>query len=319
MLSQNELDAHGEPYITGQWFYLERCIKWLKKYNITAIIDLHAAPGSQNPWDNSGHQTDKVDWGTGDTINRTLDVIERLAIGIAQWENSLETSHTVVGLELLNEPFPERLQGGLGVVRDYYLRAYPVVRRHLPAHKYRVIIEMAFCLQCWGDFMQPPQYQNVFLDLHIYQCFDSGLRAAPYEQHLTVACNSVPPVMDAQTLPTFVGEWSVAFKEESGWAQYEPYPNATDMRHFMLQFALSQMKVYGSFFFWNFKTETAPMWDYFLGVEGGWLPSKLDSIGKELVCGGHSSSSLPLATTTSGTPSTELPSETVSPNETPMK
>lgn len=51
-LSQEELDAHGEPYITGQWPYVVRFMKWLKKYNIKVFMDLHAAPGSQNGWDN---------------------------------------------------------------------------------------------------------------------------------------------------------------------------------------------------------------------------------------------------------------------------
>jgi hypothetical protein len=104
---------------------------------------------------------------------------------------------------------------------------------------------------------------------------DPGLWGVPYSTHIDISCTSHAAFVESQTLPVFVGEWSVAYKLDSGNAAWEPFPNGTDQQQFMLQFALTQMKVYGSYFFWNFKTETAPMWDYFLGVENGWLPSPL--------------------------------------------
>jgi hypothetical protein len=51
-----------------------------------------------------------------------------------------------------------------------------------------------------------------------------------------------------------------------------------EQQQFMKQLAVSQMRSYGSFFFWNFKTESAPMWDYFLGLKNGWLPANLPSL-----------------------------------------
>lgn len=43
-----------------------------------AILDLHAVPGSQNGFDNSG-RAGAIGWGQGDTMNRTFDILERLA------------------------------------------------------------------------------------------------------------------------------------------------------------------------------------------------------------------------------------------------
>jgi len=279
MMTQEELDSSNEYYITGQWPVLTRCVQWLKKYNIKAIIDLHGAPGSQNGWDNSGQLLPWLSppgWGQGDTVNRTIDILERLAINILGLESNTNTSEVVVGLELLNEAFSWGIQGGLDTVKDYYLRAYPVVRRHLAPEKYMIIIEQAFSPFGWIGFMNTSEYSNVVLDLHIYQCFDDGLRRASYSTHLDVTCEAHKNIVDSQTLPTVVGEWAVAFKMESAIANHEPYPNQEQIE-FMTQFALVQMEVFGSHFFWNFKTESAPMWDYFLGVNGGWLPSHLPS------------------------------------------
>jgi len=269
VLTQEELDARSEHYITGQLHYLTRGIQWLKKYNIKCIIDLHGAPGSQNGWDNSG-QLGPALWGQMDTVNRTVGVIEKLAIFIRTLEEDNSTSDTVVGLELMNEAAPWAIAGGLDTVKSYYLQAYPVVRQHLPASKYIVMIEEAFSPFDWVDFMKSSEYENVVLDVHLYQCFDGSWREASYDKHLNVTCQVHQNMVASQTLPTVVGEWSVAFKVESNFANAEPYPNAEEIT-FMRDFAVAQMQVFGSHFFWNFKCESAPMWDYALGMKGGWL------------------------------------------------
>jgi len=275
MMTQEELEAKEEPYLTGQWPVLVRALQWAKKYNLKAIIDLHAAPGSQNGWDNSGRQG-MVNWGTGDTVNRTLELLERLAMGILQLEMDNTTSGVVIGLEVMNEAFPYKMHGGIDTVVDHYIRSYPIVRRHLPASKYWFVIEGAFSEPHWVNFMASPEYEKVYLDIHVYHCFDDGLRRAPYATHLDITCNQDSLKVPSQTLPTFVGEWSVAWKVESNFAAGEPFPTE-DQQQFMREFCLSQMKVYGSFFWWNFKTEHAPMWDYFLGVDNGWIPLHLPS------------------------------------------
>ena len=38
----------------GQRFYLRRLVKWADEVGLKVLIDLHAAPGSQNGFDNSG-------------------------------------------------------------------------------------------------------------------------------------------------------------------------------------------------------------------------------------------------------------------------
>lgn len=60
VMDQAECDYYQEPWILGDYPYLVKALQWVKKYNLqgkrkrslifVAIIDMHAAPGSQNPW-----------------------------------------------------------------------------------------------------------------------------------------------------------------------------------------------------------------------------------------------------------------------------
>jgi len=51
-----------------------------RKYKLGVIIDLHAAPGSQNPWEHSSSRDGTQEWGTTDAnIAQTVQVIEFLA------------------------------------------------------------------------------------------------------------------------------------------------------------------------------------------------------------------------------------------------
>ena len=52
-MTQEELTMYEEPFIDGGWDYLERCIRWASQYKMKVLIDLHCAPGSQNPWPHS--------------------------------------------------------------------------------------------------------------------------------------------------------------------------------------------------------------------------------------------------------------------------
>lgn len=51
-----------------------------RKYGLKVIIDLHAAPGSQNPWEHSANRDGFQEWGkTHDNIQQTVAVIDFLA------------------------------------------------------------------------------------------------------------------------------------------------------------------------------------------------------------------------------------------------
>jgi len=277
VMNQTELDSYQEPYLIGGWSYFVRAVKWAKMYNMKVVVDLHSAPGHQNPWQHSGRAY-HANWGKGDSINRTLDILERLSIRIKNFENDSTLSGVVDGIGILNEPYPDSIAGGLWTVKSFYKKAYPVIRRHLPADKYKYIIDAAFSMDAWNNFMSESNYSNVVLDLHRYQCFDPYLQIAPWSLHWNISCRIDAYPSHPQTLPSIVGEWSVGYKVAAEWAWAEPFPSTAE-QIWLKRYGLAQMFAYErtsmGWFFWNFKTETAPMWNYLLGVEHGWLPCSL--------------------------------------------
>jgi hypothetical protein len=174
------------------------------------------------------------------------------------------------------------IPGGVEVVKDYYVRAYRVARNYLTPQRYAIIIEMAFTIN-WVGFMSEPEYENVILDMHLYQCFEAGLRMMNFEQHLHFTCeNHQNQWLGIQTLPVFVGEWSLCYKTEADGSYTEPYPN-TQEREFMWKFMLAQLQVYSGrnsmgFFFWNFRTESSAMWDWQMGLQGRWAPNAMPAL-----------------------------------------
>ncbi len=46
--------AHRYPFVTGGIEVLDRALDWAHEFVLTVIIDLHAAPGCQNGFDNGG-------------------------------------------------------------------------------------------------------------------------------------------------------------------------------------------------------------------------------------------------------------------------
>jgi glucan 1,3-beta-glucosidase len=279
VMTNEELDHYDEPWIIGDWAYLLRGIQWAKKYNLKMAIDLHNAPGGQNPWQHAG-RSNTVKWGTGDTVNRTLDILERLVSRIAALENDNSTSGVVTAIGVLNEPFAWKLTGGIDTVQNYYLMAYDVVRKHLSAEKYLVIIDGAFSWNAFNGFMSDSKYQNVAVDLHRYQCFDPLLSVMSWNGHLNFTCTREKFGLPNITLPVLMGEWSLSWYMENDFGPRPPPPTNPAEQLFLKRFAMAQMNTYESgnslgWFFWNFKTEGAPLWNYILGVQKGWLPCNL--------------------------------------------
>ncbi|GAU49959.1 hypothetical protein TSUD_180240 [Trifolium subterraneum] len=86
------------PFIGGSLEALDNAFSWAQEYDIKCIIDLHAAPGSQNGMEHSASIDGFTDWPTSpDYISKSLPVIEFLFSRYA-------THSALLGIELLNEP-----------------------------------------------------------------------------------------------------------------------------------------------------------------------------------------------------------------------
>lgn len=68
----------NRPLVTSLAFYSCKCF-CCSKYNLHVIVDLHAAPGSQNGFAHGGSRDGTVAWGDATSIAMTVQVIEALA------------------------------------------------------------------------------------------------------------------------------------------------------------------------------------------------------------------------------------------------
>lgn len=87
---------------TNAWARVVRAINAAEKYHIGVIVDVHGAPGSQNALPSSGVSSGVADLFLDPTnVHKTLAVLSFLTQQLAPVSN-------VVGMQILNEPYPDR-------------------------------------------------------------------------------------------------------------------------------------------------------------------------------------------------------------------
>ena len=269
--------AHRHPFVTGGIELLDRAFGWAGELGLQVVIDLHAAPGCQNGFDNGGIK-DVCEWHTELAYrDHSLAVLERLA-------ERYGAHPALHAIEVLNEP---RWDVPTDYLKAYNVDAYRRIRRHCPADRVAVIFHDGFRpFQEYCNFMQPPEFANVRFDIHRYQCFERGDIDMDIHGHIGKAAGAWRDEADAiqreLRLPAYVGEWSLGLdlKVVSLWAQ-GPFNHALERMDALQEtvayraYAAAQLMTferYAGWFFWSYRTETTPAWCFRACVERGWLP-----------------------------------------------
>ncbi|GJJ68080.1 glucan 1,3-beta-glucosidase [Entomortierella parvispora] len=301
----------GEPYVPNlSWKYLVRAIEWARKYGIRVQVELHGAPGSQNGWNHSG-RLGAVNWinGTDGATNalRTLPYLQQMSTFFA----SPDYAHVDPIMGMLNEPNAQVIGGDK--VKAWYQQALGVVRTAgggTGKGPWAVIHDGFLGLSTWAGFL--PGADRLMLDTHSYIMFDDGLIRMNQTAQLEFACKTWGSDITTSTKafgPTMVGEFSVAvndcakylngiglgYRWDGTFGGGKPVsPNATcvgandpttytaEYKQFMLNFFNAQVDAWeqgAGWFYWNFKTESNPLWSYFDGVDGGWIPKDVNNRG----------------------------------------
>ncbi|TVU30852.1 hypothetical protein EJB05_22496 [Eragrostis curvula] len=208
------------PFVGGSLKALDQAFDWADKYKLGVIVDLHAAPGSQNPWEHSGSRDGSQDWGTSDAnIAQTVQVIEFLA---ARYANRT----SLLAVELLNEPLAPGAT--LSSVKKYYQDGYNAVRRHTST-AYVIMSnrlgtnETTELLQFAGSF------SGSVLDVHYYNLFTSTFTNLTVQQNIDYVKNNrssdLATVTKQNGSPlTFVGEWVAEWNvPEASKADYQRF------------------------------------------------------------------------------------------------
>ncbi|KAE8791866.1 putative glucan 1,3-beta-glucosidase A [Hordeum vulgare] len=236
------------PNYPGYQAMLDRAFQWAEKYNLGVIVDLHAAPWSQNGQSHSASRDDTVGWGD-QNIDDTVRVIEGLAARYA-------AQKSLLGIGLLNEPSE---QVHIDTLKKYYKAGYNTVRNQVKRDDVYVIMEGR--LAGGGDSEMADfarQFQNCVLDVHCYNLygdmFNAGRMSA--EQNIryvtTHRADHLKSLMRANGALVFVGEWTAEWKV--GGASREENQTFVD----------AQLDVYGQatfgWAFWTYINPKDPYW-----------------------------------------------------------
>jgi hypothetical protein len=143
------------------------------------------------------------DWRQEETLHLISQVAERYKVGICSfgclsrftpWLISSDgrprcpqESSATVGFSVLNEPSPTT---PAGVLASFYREAYSRVRAHMPYKRVAVVFPV-FPEGRWQDTMtalkpRSPVFENVILDLHLYQYYGGWWEGRSLDEHLTV-------------------------------------------------------------------------------------------------------------------------------------
>ncbi|KAG8922498.1 exo-1,3-beta-glucanase, partial [Tulasnella sp. 408] len=217
------------PFLSGSWSRLLRAVSWASKYDLSVIIDIHGAPGSQNGYDNSGQRLDHPQWQTApENVEHTRQVFSVL---LNEFGNFDKWGGTVGAIEALNEPagfLPDVLpvmnqywHDTYGILRDFRMRrGTESAEGTVDPNEIKMVIMDGFTgVQNYNGFLASPQAEGVMMDTHNYQIFNPDQIRIPLPEHPGQACaigaNTASNALGG--LWTFVGEWSASPTDCTPW------------------------------------------------------------------------------------------------------
>ncbi|XFA98979.1 glycoside hydrolase family 5 protein [Candidatus Izemoplasma sp. B36] len=248
--------------------YVDLAFNWAKKYNLEVLLDIHAAPGCQNGFDNGG-LSGICDWTKNDNIDKTLDFIEKLCI-------TYKDEASLFGIEVLNEP---RWDIDLEIIRDFYKESYLIIRKYLNDKK-AIVFHDAFRLEEWQRFFTENNFKNVYLDTHMYQVFSERDRLRTPNETLEKAGNlRLKELKQIDFANVVVGEWSLGIHQNVKSQLHDKY----SLEAFYRAIGNILLKTYeatSGWFFWNYKlspesTKKNIGWSFRDVVSKGYLPEKI--------------------------------------------
>ncbi|KZV83236.1 glycoside hydrolase [Exidia glandulosa HHB12029] len=285
----------GEPFLANtSWTYVLKAFEWARKYGLRINIDLHTLPGSQNSLNHSGKQG-RTAWMTSSmglvNAQRSMNFMR----GVAEFISQPEYKNLVPIFGIANEP-----QGqDQGNMKAFYYEMYKEIRAITGVGEgkgpYISISDGFQGLGAWETYLTGAD--RLALDWHVYFAFGAD-NSPVFGDYPKAPCGAwgVPLNHSLGTFGfTYAGEWSLAFNDcglyirdfrkdaqtqgcDPTWTDYEKW--TPDTKAQFMTFAKTHMEAIANFFFWTWKTGvssrtgkiSAPMWNYQLGLEQGWIP-----------------------------------------------
>ncbi len=269
---------HRYPYVNDGLEVLDQAFAWAQEFGLLIMLDLHAAPGCQNGFDNGGIK-DVCDWHTQAAyLQHSLAVLEKLAA-------RYHLHPALHGIEVLNEPHQDIASAYL---MTFTHQAYQRIRQYCSADQVAVVFHDGFrSYQHYTELLQASTYQNLIFDIHRYQCFTLEDLNSDIYTHIRKAVSEwkteADDIIRHAGRNTIVGEWSLGLDPRmlELWQQdwhdvVQPTMDKFQQNVAYRGYAASQLacfEKYLGWFFWSYRTETMPQWSFRDCVENGWLPT----------------------------------------------
>ncbi|PPQ98808.1 hypothetical protein CVT24_003362 [Panaeolus cyanescens] len=190
----------------SSWNRVLRAIKQAAEHGLGVLVDLHAAPGSQNGSEHSGVSDGTIGlFNDPFNIQKTMEMLEFITKQVAGINN-------VVGLQILNEPqYTDSLE-------EFYNQAIDAVRNATPLAKtLPLYLHDGFNLGRLAEYVSKRQ-DFVVQDHHAYFVFgDAGSKSASDHTNDIVnqMSSALSDVASRQRGNLVVGEWSCALTPQS--------------------------------------------------------------------------------------------------------
>ena len=190
--------------------YLNNAVKWCEKYGLYCILDMHAAPGAQNP----GWHSDC--YGKPDFFHNDFNIDRYLRL----WHFLAELykdSSAVAGYDVLNEAVVPLLSES--ILKDLYKKVTKEIRD--ADKKHIIFLEGNF----WAQrliFLGKPEDHNTVYSIHTYAPFDftHNFKIGLYypgkaysviwnKQRFQMLARPYRMFMDHNDVPLYMGEFGV--------------------------------------------------------------------------------------------------------------
>lgn len=227
----NIIEDPYEIFSPKNYSYSLSKIHWLfaqaELLNITILVDLHGAPGSQNYIDHSGCNDPSIpSFLTPENQNLTFSTLEIIAKEFSSYKK------TFLGIELLNEPSLLLTNDFFYDLISFYHKSYQIIRKinlnclivindiyDQNYEKYFPILQTNSNLSSSSSssstfdpfyYFQEPYYYNFVFDLHLYN-WQEPYTYISSEEHIINAKNYEYFIKKLQkNYPIMIGEWSMS-------------------------------------------------------------------------------------------------------------
>lgn len=236
----------NEPYVSAKE-YVDQAFAWASEVGLDIVLDLHAAKGCQNGFDNGG-LSGVISWHQKEqNIIDTLDFIHQLA-------RTYQDQERLSGIQLLNEP---HWTIPLVLLEDFYLKGYAIIRDIL-GDKVSVIMHDAFRINEWETFFREHRFVNTYLDTHMYQVFgEVKSDMSMFELSEFIHEKRYKKIKELkQYTKVIVGEWSCALPHLTR-EQIKDQSTLDATYHWLSNQLLLTFEEADGWFFWNYKLSEA--------------------------------------------------------------